>query len=314
MAESVYEIFENKAFRARAAADERSAEVWAKDGRIEEIDKELSETGLKVFAAALSGEEKRDAEFAKLQANIMSLKSEKKDRLRSLGYPEDYTDVKYECAKCSDTGYVGIKMCDCMKKALIRQNYARSGIGKYLENQRFDNFDLSLYPFGEARERMARVFSHAQQYANSFDGANSESLAFIGATGLGKTHLSSAIAKAVIDKGYSVVYDSAQNIVSAFERERFTREDSKRSSERYMDADLLIIDDLGTEIHGKTSVSYFYSIINTRLIASKPTIISTNLTINDLTNQYEARIVSRILGEYTVFLFAGEDIRKVKKL
>jgi len=200
-----------------------------------------------------------------------------------------------------------------MKRALIKQNYARSGIGKYLEKQTFDNFNLSLYPFGEAREEMTHIFNYAKEYAGGFDGTNSSSLAFIGGTGLGKTHLSSAIAKAVIDKGYSVIYDSAQNIVSTFERERFTKEENQRSSEKYMTADLLIIDDLGAEIQGKSSVSYFYSIINTRLIASKPTIISTNLSAKDLTALYEERVVSRILGEYTVFRFAGEDIRKVKK-
>ena len=112
MAESVYETFKNKPFLAQEAADRRSAEVWEKDSRIEEIDRELSGTGLRIFAAALSGDEKRDDEFKKLESRISLLKAEKKSRLAVLGYPEDYTEVKYECPKCSDSGYIGIKMSD----------------------------------------------------------------------------------------------------------------------------------------------------------------------------------------------------------
>ena len=313
MAESVYETFKNKPFLAREAADRRSAEVWEKDSRIEEIDKELSGTGLRIFAAALSDEDKRDAEFLRLETRLHALKEEKRSRLKALGYPEDYTEVKYECTKCSDSGYVGIKMCDCMRRALIKQNYARSGIGKYLENQTFDNFDLGLYS-PEHRLNMTKVFNCTKKYAEDFNETTSVSLIFMGGTGLGKTHLSSAIAKAVIDKGFSVIYDSAQNIISTFERERFSREGETRSGDRYMNTDLLIIDDLGTEIYSKSSVSYFYSLVNTRLISSKPTIISTNLNPQGLYDQYEARIVSRILGEFKAFHFTGSDLRKNKKL
>lgn len=313
MAESVYDIYKNKAFDARAAADRRSEEVWARDGKIAEIDKELSETGLRIFAAALTGDENRDAEYAKLQARVFQLKEEKKERLETLGLPADYTEVKYECPKCSDTGYVGIKMCDCLRRALIRQSYRTSGIGKYLENQTFDNFDVSLYPFGQAREKMSAVLSRARAYATDFSPEESASLLFMGGTGLGKTHISSSIAKCVLDKGYSVFYNSAQNIISTFERERFTREGEGLESDKFFNTDLLIIDDLGAEMPGKSSVSSFYTVINTRMIASKPTIISTNLTPQQLQSSYDERIVSRILGEYSVFVFEGTDIRRVKR-
>ncbi|MBR6633957.1 MAG: ATP-binding protein [Clostridia bacterium] len=313
MSENVYEIYENKAHLARKSADRRSAEVWAMDKRIAEIDKELSATGLKLLSAALLDDGKREEAYKRLEADIFALRDEKKKRLIALGLPEDYTDVKYQCEKCSDTGYVGIKMCECMKRALTKQNYKSSGIGKYLEGQTFDNFDLSLYPFGEARENMSRIFNQARSFADSFSPDSSESLFFMGGTGLGKTHLSSAIAKEVIEKGYSVVYDSAQNIISTFERERFARDESVLKSQKYFDAQLLIIDDFGTEIQSKSSISYFYTLINTRLISSKPTIISTNLSGKELNSQYDSRIVSRILGEYTIRQFMGEDIRKLKK-
>ncbi len=313
MEKNVYELFKDKAQRARDAADARSHEVWSRDRRIEEIEKELSQTGLKLFGAALAPEGEREAVYSRLEARIASLRAEKKERLRALGLPEDYTDVKYECEKCSDTGYVGIKMCDCLKKAIHKERFATSGIGKYLEKQTFDNFDLELYPFGEKRENMARILRQAKRYAESFSESTSESLLFVGGTGLGKTHISSAIAKCVIEKGYSVSYDSAQNIISAFEKERFGREGAEADCEKYLKADLLIIDDLGAEVHSRSSVSYFYTLINTRLIASKPTIVSTNLTAKELTADYEERIVSRLFGEYSVFLFTGDDIRKVKR-
>lgn len=313
MSQSVYEIYENKATLARKSADRRSEEVWARDKRIAEIDRELSATGLKLLSSALLDDEKREQAYKKLEQSIFALRDEKKERLAALGLPEDYTDVKYECEKCSDTGYVGIKMCDCLKKALTKQNYKSSGIGKYLEGQTFDNFDLSLYPFGEARENMSRIFNQARSFADSFSPDSSESLLFVGGTGLGKTHLSSAIAKEVIEKGYSVAYESAQNIISAFEKDRFAREEYNLKSQKYVDADLLIIDDLGTEIQSKSAVSYFYTLINTRLISSKPTILSTNLTPTELNSQYEKRIVSRLFGEYTVLQFTGEDIRRLRK-
>ena len=314
MAESVYETFKNKPFIAQAEADKRASEVWAKDSRIEEIDREVGSTGLRIFAAALSGDEKRDEEFRKLESRMSVLKAEKKSRLTALGYPEDYTDVKYECPKCSDSGYIGIKMCDCMRRSIIKQHSARSGIGRYLENQTFENFDLSLYPAGEDRKNMTNIFNKVKEYAELFDKNTATSIIFMGGTGLGKTHLSSAIAKAVIDKGFYVVYDSAQNIISTLERDRFNRDGESRSSDRYMNADLLVIDDLGTEIFSRSSVSYFYSIVNTRLISSKPTIISTNLTPKGLYDQYEARMVSRMLGEFKAYHFTGNDLRKGKKL
>ncbi|MBE6700527.1 MAG: ATP-binding protein [Ruminococcaceae bacterium] len=307
---SVYDIYSKRAEKKREEADERSRKAYLLDPRIEEIEKELSKSGIKLLSAALHGDENQTA-YEKIQSQIRSLRDEKKERLIKLGLPEDYTDVKYDCEKCSDTGYVGIKMCDCLRRTIIQKKYETSGIGKYLQNQNFDNFDLSLYPFGKERESMTRTLDYCKNYAETFSADSSPSLLFVGGTGLGKTHLSSAIAQSVIDKGNYVCYESAHNIISVFERERFSPE--KTASDKFFQCDLLIIDDLGAEIQSKSSVSYFYTLINTRLISSKPTIISTNLSATELKRQYEDRIVSRLFGEYSVFLFEGEDIRKIKR-
>ncbi len=309
---SIFDTFKNKADKAREAADRRSLEVWEKDPEIKRVEDELSRVGMAFLAAALGDEEKREAEYKKLENRIALLKNERRDRLISLGYPADYTDVKYECEKCSDTGYVGIKMCDCLKREIIKENYKNSGLGRYLEKQTFDNFDISLYPFGENREKMKRILDKAKAYAQGFTRDSADSLLFLGGTGLGKTHLSSAIAKVVIEKGYSVCYESAQNIITAFERERFLKDGEKSRCDVYFDSDLLIIDDLGAEIQSKNSVSYFYTLINTRLISGKAVIVSTNLSPEELKRHYESRIVSRLLGEYKVSLFEGEDVRRKK--
>ncbi|MBR5817465.1 MAG: ATP-binding protein [Clostridia bacterium] len=311
MEQSIRDKFMHKAERARQEADERSRIAYSADKRLFEIDRELSDTGLKFFRAALLDDGVREIEYKKIEARVTALKEEKGDRLERAGFPRDFTDVKYECEKCSDTGYVGIKMCDCLKSAIAEINYKASGLGRYLERDSFDSFDLALYP-ESAKAQMTKIYNKCVEYASAFN-KDSDSLLFVGTTGLGKTHLSSAIAKCVLDKGFSVAYDSAQNIISAFEKERFARDSqSAHLTEKYMESDLLIIDDLGAEVHSKSSVSYFYTLINTRLVASRPTIVSTNLTPKQLTSQYEERIVSRLFGEYRVFLFEGEDIRKRK--
>lgn len=306
---SVFEMYKFKADKARAEADRRCELVWAKDSRIEEIDRELSKIGMDIFAASLLDDEKREAEYKRLETKLALLRSERKDRLLALGLDEHYTDVKYECEKCSDTGYVGIKMCDCLKKTVRQKSYKNSGIGKYLENQTFDNFDLNFYEFGKKRNDIADNVKRLKEYAEGFSENTTQSLLLMGGTGLGKTHLSSAIAKLVIEKGFSVYYDSAQNIISTFERDRFLRDGEKAVSDRYFDCDLLIIDDLGAEVHSKTSVAYFYTLINTRLISGKPVIVSTNLDAKGIAANYENRIASRLLGEYKVFWFEGKDLR-----
>lgn len=309
---SIFEIYKSKADKARSDADERSRLVWEKDKRIEEIDRELSGIGMEIFAAALLGDEKREAEYQRLQTKLALLRAEKKDRLLALGLDEHYTDVKYECEKCSDTGYVGIKMCDCLKKTIRQRSYKNSGIGKYLEDQTFDNFDLNYFEFGEKRSNAAKHVSNLKKYAEEFSENTTKSLLIMGTTGLGKTHLSSAVAKIVIERGFSVYYDSAQNIISTFERERFLRDDEKPVSDRYFDCDLLIIDDLGAEIKSKNSVSYFYTLINTRLISGKPVIISTNLDAKGITANYDKRIASRLFGDYDLYFFEGKDVRGLK--
>jgi DNA replication protein DnaC len=157
------------------------------------------------------------------------------------------------------------------------------------------------------------VLEYCKNYAEDF-GTDSESLYLHGATGLGKTHISLAIANTVAEKGYSVIYDTAQNILSSLEREKFGHNNNGEREKEILECDLLIIDDLGSEFSTQFTVAAIYNIINTRLLSSKPTIISTNLSIDELTDRYTPRVTSRIVGCYTIKQFKGSDIRQQKRI
>jgi len=219
-----------------------------------------------------------------------------------------------------------------LKKALAAESINESGLGRVIKNQTFGNFNLNFYDKKKSSDKMVNespyrhmqsVCERCKKFAENFGGETVDvqsdtpkrNLMFIGMTGLGKTHLSSAIAYEVIKKGYDVFYDSAQSILYSFEKERFSRAGTFDSDiiERYMTCDLLIIDDLGTEYSGSMSVMSLYNLINMRLIENKSMIISTNLSGNEMQQRYDARIISRIFGEFTILNFIGDDIR-LKKL
>ena len=312
---NVREAFENKRAEAVRLAEMRRDEVSLKCPSILEIDRALSMTGLAVYKASLSGLEGLEKRIDAVKKENLELQSAKRELLKSHGYSEDYLDVKYSCDKCNDTGYIGIKMCSCMKKALVKEAYNHSGLGKVLSSQTFKNFDLSYYEEGSDRDQMASILEKAKKYVTDFGKDDKDSnLLFIGTTGLGKTHITTAIAKGVIDKAYDVVYDSAQNIVRAFEMERFEKDENAVSeTKRYFDCDLLIIDDLGTEFRNSFTQSCIYNLLNTRINASKAMIISTNIdSTKALIETYDDRISSRLIGGFRPFKFVGKDVRIAK--
>ncbi len=317
----VREEFENKRSRAVAVSDEHRMEAYLKCPVLREIDHALSMTGLSVYKASLQGKEGLEDRILALMKENLELQSNKRGILKEAGFPEDFTDINYECDMCNDTGYVGINMCECMKKALVREAYNSSGLGKLLSGQTFDNFDLSYYSAQadqhgvSPRETMQGNLARAKQYVEDFGVQGCDAnLLFMGTTGLGKTHLTTAIAKGIIDKGFDVVYDSAQNIIRAFEQERFDKDESAGADvSRYFQCDLLIIDDLGTEFSNTFTRSALYNLLNTRINSGKCMIVSTNLcTVDELVKAYEERIASRLIGSFRLFKFVGKDIR-IKK-
>ncbi len=308
--------FENKYRLARQRAEERMNEVHVLIPEVFDIDKVLSHTGLDIMAVIGSGFKDTDAEIAKLEARNNELIARRERLLVSYGFAPDHTDVHYECERCGDTGYIDTHMCECMKRALAKAGYESSGLGRLIGKQTFDNFDLSYYAAEDGvRDRIQMYVGILKAFAKGFDGKSGESFLLLGTTGLGKTHLSTAVAQTVIDRGFDTLYVSAIGMISDFEANRFGSAGVSSSSndvQRYYNADLLIIDDLGTEVVNKFTQSCVFEVINTRINMGKSTIINTNMGLTELTAVYTDRLSSRILGEYKPMLFQGKDIRKQK--
>ena len=303
----------------------RRLEVYHKAPGVRALDNELRATMLELVSISF-GDNDVD-KVGDIRVKNLELQEERLAEIRRVGYPVDYLDEKYLCSKCNDTGYVRTEVCDCLMELYkIEQTLALSNLFK-LGDETFDNFDLSYYDDTPSidtgispRKAMEMIYEICIEYSRKF-GDKSMNLFFIGSPGLGKTYLSACIARVVAGKGFSVVYDTASSIFSKFEDEQFGRGDdpediSEMRSEikRYLECDLLILDDLGTEFITKLTISALYELINTRLITNKKTIVSSNLTMDDLGKCYTEQILSRLEGEYQVLKFRGEDIRKKKKM
>ncbi len=310
--EKVRDAIEKRRAEARRVSEARSLEMRMLSKDIKEIDDELRGTGLLIFKTACEG-----GDITPIKERNQQLVAMRRKLIVELGYPEDYTDVKYFCPKCSDTGFTtDTKMCTCFKSLLVVENIKSSGMGKLIEQQSFETFNLEAYAFDKRiYERMCCNVQIAREYADNFGkaGEGEKNLLFIGKTGTGKTHLSTAIAKVVIERGYDVLYDSVQNIVSAFEKDKFKSgygAGYEPLGDKYLECDLLIMDDLGTEFSSQFTVSCLYNLFNTRRNRGLCTIISTNLSSEELVTRYDDRIYSRIVGEgYKILFFEGKDHR-----
>lgn len=310
------DVITGRKAEADAQAENRLREVHLKSPAIREIDLAFPKIGQKIVEAVMLGKSKDEtnAVLSEIRAESDALSLKRAEEMAKLGYPEDYTSPKYFCEKCKDSGYVGINMCSCLKKELTKIGYENSGLGALLSKQSFDNFSLKYYD-GDDRIIMERNLAICKNYAQNF-GEGSESLLLMGNTGLGKTHLSTSVAAEVVEKGFDVVYETSHNLISVFSAEQFGRPlptaNVTRSSERYFNCDLLIIDDFGTETVNQFSVSCFYNLINTRVNKGLPVIINTNLTQENIKTKYSDRIASRLFGEFIVLSFPGKDIRMQK--
>ena len=311
--------YETKTFRAQEEADARRAELYAVIPAVRELDEQLATFGLRVMENALKGGD-TESGVAALRAENERICAARAALLRENGYPADYTEPQYDCDACHDTGYVGIKMCTCMRRKLTEAGMVSSGLCGLMQSQSFDNFSLDYYQRDERELRLMKhnldtVRTYASEFAIEKGKPMPESLLFLGGTGLGKTHLSTSVARVVIERGYDVFYNSAVGMISDFEYRRFgngVAQSEVDDTVRYTECDLLIIDDLGTEVINQFTLSCLYHVLNTRLNLGKPTIISTNLSSDELRRVYSDRITSRLMGEYRVIPFYGIDIRKQK--
>jgi len=305
---SIFDEYAVKAIRAQKKAEDLKKELHALSPELARIDGELSECGLRLFAESMRGGDDLQQRISAIRADNIRLKGEREALLKTLGLPADVTEPKYECSACRDSGYVGETMCDCLRTRLLLTRLENSGIGALVRKQTFDSFDPALQP--ATASEMKRIADKCRAFADSFD-TSSENLLFIGKTGLGKTHLSTAIARRAIERGFDVVYDSSPNIFSDFETEQF-KNGEKGMTDKYFLTDLLIVDDLGTELQSSFTLSVLYNLLNTRINRGKSTIVNTNLSAQELRRRYQHRITSRLFGEYLPLLFTGSDARQLK--
>ena len=307
--------YSRKYLAVQEAATKRREEIHAILPGVREIDAQLSNVGLKIMQAAMQGGD-YPAALARIEAEAKELERQRAEILVKNGFPADYTEPEYECEACGDTGYVDYKMCTCMRKKLILAGYESSGIGTLMQSQSFENFSLDYYKSDRMTYLlMQNNLQRAHEYARSFHPAKSENLAMFGGTGLGKTHLSTAIARVVIEGGWNVVYVSCVDMFADYEAQRFgnsTGTPTGADLSRYTDCDLLIIDDLGTELSNQFTTSCLYGLLNTRLNRHLPVILSTNLETDEFRKRYWDRITSRVLGNFTIMPFKGTDIRRQK--
>ncbi|MBR5343497.1 MAG: ATP-binding protein [Oscillospiraceae bacterium] len=319
--------------RAREALDQiradnlaeqqrRIASVYARDPEIEQIDLRLRRQMAELVRLTVSRAPDLNEQLAELKAANLELQAERAERLTGLGLPIDYTDEIVSCPVCRDSGTVDGQPCSCLKK-LYNQALTRelSGLLRH-GDESFERFDLTLYddqaPEGgcSPREAMSIIYKSCRKFAESFPEV-SANLLFQGGTGLGKTYLSACIARVVADKGCAVCYESAAVALEAFEAQKFARDPETAEAaaarvRRMLDCDLMILDDLGTEMVTSLTTSALYTLINSRLNAGKKMIVSTNCSDEELQKKYTPQICSRIRGEFLRLPFVGRDIRLKK--
>lgn len=315
--------FEEDKRRRESRAQERREAIFRRQPRLKEVDAELRATMSRIISSALRHGTDPGPAVEILREENLRLQEEKRRLLAQAGLPEDCLEEKSACALCGDTGYRGGRVCRCLRAYYAQEQQKELSRMLDLSGQSFDTFSLDWYPDrlepGQKKSARAhmeeRVYNSCAEYAHQF-GRRPGSLLLFGAPGLGKTHLSAAIAREVSGKGFSVVYDTAAHVFERFESQKFGREEGDEVSsdvERVLNCDLLILDDLGTEMTTAFVQSALYRIVNTRLMEKRSTIINTNLSPERLAQRYTPQIASRIEGEYELLPFVGEDVRKLKK-
>ena len=305
---------EKNLYEAETAA--RRAQVLQAYPRLREIDQALRQSVAGAVAAAFRKGEDTTAAIAALKEKNLALQREREWILASAELDESVLDPPPFCPHCGGSGYVGSSMCECLRE-LCRQEQKKELSSLLGGKESFDGFRLDLYPTEpdpnlgvSPRQLMERTFRRCRRYAREF-GAGAPSLLFTGGPGLGKTFLSACIARAVADNGFSVVYDTAGKLFSDFEAVKFggNQQDLTR---KYLQCDLLIIDDLGTEMTTQFTQSVLYRVLNDRLLENRSTIVSTNLGDALLRQRYTPAIVSRLLGAFEACVFLGRDIRQLR--
>lgn len=318
--DAIMRAYGQQQFKNRHEQEERIANVYERIPVIRELDQSISTRAVACARRLLEGDKEA---LKELRSEIADLREQKTVLLRSAGFSTDYMEMKYRCKDCKDTGYAEGVKCHCFRQSEMKYLYAQSNIEQIVAIENFQTFSTDYFDDTRVipqlnrtvRQYMAQVAETCKSFVHTFSKERGN-LLFTGPTGVGKTFLTNCIAKELIDQYYSVIYLSANDLFEVFSKNRFDYddEDDMRGMYQYiLDCDLLIIDDLGTELNNSFTSSELFYCINERLNSSKSTIISTNHPINELRDRYTERVTSRLISRYTVIPLYGDDIRIKKK-
>ncbi|MBD5145800.1 MAG: ATP-binding protein [Ruminococcus sp.] len=322
---SIYEKAENeiknRRMRAESDAEARASEVYQKIPEIKEINVRLSQTSVELSKLILRNKGDFKENFEKLKTQNLQGQEMVRTLLKNGGYPADFLEPKYICEKCRDKGYYDGQRCSCFEKLLTRFAVEKLNSEANMPDCDFEHFSLSYYKGitteagVDCYKKMSDNLNFCRQYAERFS-TDSQSLFLLGKTGVGKTHISLSIAREVVKKGYTAAYGSLLNYLRIIEKEHFGRSENPETDtlQILINADLLILDDLGSEFRTSFYESVMYNIINSRINLGLPTIINSNLSAAELQNNYNDRIISRLFSVYSTLMFVGDDIRQIKRL
>lgn len=317
--DTIFRTYEQKQVHNRDILDNRRKKVYNLVPELQEIHNSISLLSVNQARKLLNGD---DSALIELKKEMQKLTDRKTELLVSAGYPADYLEPIYDCPDCKDTGYIGNKKCHCFQKAIIDLLYTQSNLQDILKRENFDTFSFAYYSDNHidpvtGRSSLANM-KNAHMVAIDFVKTFTDefhNLFLYGDTGVGKTFLSNCIAKELIDRAFSVIYLTAFELFDTFAKSKFEKDDAAQMMcEHIFDCDLLIIDDLGTELTNSFTVSQLFLCLNERLLRRKSTIISTNLSLESLVDIYSERTFSRITSNYTMLKLTGDDIRIKKKL
>lgn len=317
--DKIVRTYEQKQLYNRNLLDKRLETVYQKLPELKGIHQAISTLSVRQARKLLEGNE---SALQELKLQIKELSAKASELLISGGFPADYLEPIYDCKDCKDTGYIDNKKCHCFRKAVIELLYTQSNLKHILEKENFDHFSFSYYSQNHIDPKtgtsslanIEKAYLASREFVNSF-GKEFGNLFIYGDTGVGKTFLSNCIAKALMDQSYSVIYLSSFELFDTLAKSKFAKDNqADEMNEHIFDCDLLIIDDLGTEMTNSFTVSQLFLCLNERILRRKSTIISTNLSLESLVNIYSERIFSRITSNYTMLKLTGDDIRIKKKL
>ena len=312
--------YQKKRDKAESDLELRKNDVYSQIPEFKKLDDEISKVGLQLAKLVLQNPSNKENIILESKKKMDELKSQKKELLTKYKVPNGYLEIQHDCNICKDKGFLdnGHK-CNCLKQEIINESYKMSNISRMLEKENFTTLDTSIFSSEKdpesnisPQQNMLQIVSICESFILDFDKDNGENLLFYGDTGLGKTFMCNCIAKSLLDKGHLVIYQTAFKMFEIIEDYKFKNTDSHISKENYenlFDCDLLIIDDLGTELTNSFTNSELFNILNTRLLSGKKTIISTNLSPMQLGSNYAQRIFSRIFDRFKMVKFIGKDLR-----